>query len=197
MKSLRSGFLRVSDRDGIRFVRQTVIQSITALDIDSSEGPGDHLMVAILEQIFRKCDALIIERLTRTDIYSSKARKGLGRHIRKDDTVGRFCRGRKVRKMGYRKEPIKIGTVFGYATLRIREVECCKCGARYSPLLGALKIALYDYEEMDPENGVIESVIDTSCRELIDWRSIDVSLCGIASAEEMNYDTNSEVPAKE
>ena len=175
MKSLRNWFLRVSDRDGTR----------------------DHLMVAILEQILRKCDALIIERLTRTDIYSSKARKGLGRHIRKDDTVGRFCRGRKVRKMGYRKEPIKIGTVFGYVTLRIREVECCKCGARYSPLLSALKMGLYDYEEMYPENGVIESVIDTNCRELIDWRSIDISLCGIASAEEMNYDTNSEVPAKE
>jgi hypothetical protein len=167
------------------------------LHIVSSEGARDHSMVAILEQILRKCDALIIERLTRTDIYSSKARKGLGRHIRKDDIVGRFCRGRKVRKMGYRKEPIKIGTVFGYATLRVREVECCKCGARYSPLLSALKIGHYDYEEMYPENGVIESVIDTSCRELIDWRSIDVSLCGIPSAEETNYGATSGAPAKE
>ena len=78
-------------------------------------------------------------------MYTSKARKGLGRHVRKDDTEGRFCRGRKVHKRGYRKKPRKISTVFGALNPRIRTVECLKCGARYSPLIGALKVDQYEY----------------------------------------------------
>ena len=40
----------------------------------------DPLMLNILEEVLRGYDDLISERLSRTDIYPSKARKGLGRH---------------------------------------------------------------------------------------------------------------------
>ena len=139
----------------------------------------DSLMLKVLEQILMSYDDLISERLSQTKIYPSKARKGLGRHIRKGDSEERFCRGRKVRKRGYRKEPRKISTVFGDLNLRIRTVECCKCGSRYAPLLSALKIGRYARREMNFEHEVIESVIDTNYRRLIDGRSIDISLGGI------------------
>lgn len=139
----------------------------------------DPLMLGILEQILKDYDDLIVDRLSHTDIYPSKARKGLGRHIKKNDPEGRFCRGRKVRKKGYRDKSRKISTVFGDLSLRIREVECCKCGARHTPLRNALKIDPYARKEKNFEHEVIESVIDTNYRRLIDGRSIDISLGGI------------------
>jgi len=51
------------------------------------------IMLKILEQILRGYDDLILERLSRTDLYPSKARKGLGRHVKKGDPEERFCRG--------------------------------------------------------------------------------------------------------
>lgn len=139
----------------------------------------DSLMLKVLERILMSYDDLISERLSRTKIYPSKARKGLGRHIRKGDPAERLCRGRKVRKRGYRREPRKISTVFGDLNLRIRTVECCNCGSRYVPLLSALKVGRYARREMNFEHEVIESVIDTNYRRLIDGRSIDISLGGI------------------
>jgi len=139
----------------------------------------DPLMLGISEQILKDYDDLIAEHLCRTDIYPSKARKGLGKHIRKSDPDGKYCRGRKVRKKGYRNKPRNISTVFGDLTLRIREVECCKCCARHTPLLSALKIGQYSRREKNFEHEVIESVIDTNYRRLIDGRSIDISLGGI------------------
>jgi len=73
----------------------------------------DTLMLRVLKEVLQTYDDLIAQRLSRTDMYPSKARKGLGRHLRKDDPEGRFCRGRKVHKRGYRKKPRKISTVFG------------------------------------------------------------------------------------
>ena len=55
----------------------------------------DPLMLKILDEILRDYDDLISERLSRTDKYPSKARKGLGRHLRRGDPQERFCRGRK------------------------------------------------------------------------------------------------------
>lgn len=137
------------------------------------------LMRRITEKIIQDYDDLNVERLSRTDIYPSKSRKGLGRHICKGDPERRFCRGRKVRKRGYRKYPRKISSVFGELAVAIREVECCTCGARYSPILGALKIGPYARKEMNFEQEVTEAVIDTNYRRLIDGRSIDISLGGI------------------
>jgi hypothetical protein len=65
----------------------------------------DPLILQILEHILRSYDDIIAERLSRTDLYPSKARKGLGRHARKGDPEQRFCRGRKICKRGYVVSP--------------------------------------------------------------------------------------------
>ena len=139
----------------------------------------DPLMLRILEEILRGYDDLISERLSQTKIYPSKARKGLGRHVRKGDPEGRFCRGRKIRKRGYRRRPRRFSTVFGKMELPLRVAECRNCGAFYSPLLSALKVGQYARKETNFEHEVIEAVIDTNYRRLIDGRSIDISLGGI------------------
>jgi hypothetical protein len=118
-------------------------------------------------------------RLSQTKIYPSKARKGLGQHLRKGDPGERFCRGRKIRKRGYRGKSRRFSTVFGKLDLRLRVVECLNCGSFYSPLLSALKVGRYARRETNFEHEVIESVIDTNYRRLIDGRSIDISLGGI------------------
>ena len=139
----------------------------------------DPLMAKILEQILMGYDDLISERLSRTKIYPSKARKGLGRHLRKGDPEGRFCRGRTIRKRGYRKRPRRFSTVFGKLDIPLRVAECSRCGACYSPLLSALHVGPYARKEANFEHEVIEAVIDTNYRRLIDGRSIDISLGGI------------------
>ena len=140
----------------------------------------DPLMLQILEQILRSYDDLIAERLSTVSTKPpSVARKGLGRHVRKGDPQGRYCHGRRVRKRGYRSHPRVIATVFGKLKLPLRVAECNTCGARYSPLLNALKIEPYLRKEANFEHEVIEAVIDTNYRRLIEGRSIDISLGGI------------------
>jgi len=139
------------------------------------------LMLRILKEILTSYDDLISDRLSHHGgiFPPSKARKGLGRHIRKNDPDSRFCHGRKIRKRGYRNHPRVISTVFGKLELPIRVAECCTCGARYSPLLDALKMTPYSRKESNFEHDVIEAVIDTNYRRLIEGRSIDISLGGI------------------
>jgi hypothetical protein len=137
------------------------------------------LMLQILEKILTSYDDLIAERLTKTDVYPSKARKGLGRHVRKGDVNARFCRGRKIYKRGHRHDPRHIATVFGTLRLPIRVAECCKCGARYCPLLSALQLDRYVRKEVNFEQQVIEAVIDTNYRRLIQGQSIDISVGGV------------------
>ena len=137
----------------------------------------DPLMAKILEQILTGYDDLVCERLSGT--YSTKERKGLGRHGKKEEPEKGFCRGRKARKRGYRNCPRQFSTVFGKVNIPVRVVECCRCGARYSPLLSALKVGRYDRREPNFEHEVIEAVIDPNYRRLISGRSIDVSLGGI------------------
>jgi hypothetical protein len=106
-------------------------------------------MLRVLEQILRSYDDLISERLSHHGgvFPPSKTRKGLGRHIRKSDPDRRFCHGRRIRKRGYRNQPRTISTVFGKLKLPIRVAQCCTCGARYSPLLSALKMTAYSRKE--------------------------------------------------
>lgn len=139
------------------------------------------LMLRILEQILRSYDDLISERLNHHGgvFPPSKARKGLGRHIRKGDPHHRFCHGRRIRKRGYRNHSRTVSTVFGKLKLPIRVAQCRTCGARYSPLLDALKMMPYSRRESNFEHEVIEAVIDTNYRRLIEGRSIDISLGGI------------------
>jgi hypothetical protein len=138
----------------------------------------DPLMLQILERILTAYDDLICERLSQTERYPSKTRRGLGRHFRKDDP-DRFCQGRKVRKRGYRSHPRTLNTVFGKLKFPIRVVECIRCGTFYSPLLRALQIGPYARKETNFEQEVIEAVIDTNYRRLINGRSIDISVGGI------------------
>lgn len=139
------------------------------------------LMQLILEKILRSYDDLISERLSHHGgvIPPSKARKGLGRHVRKGDPQRRYCHGRRIRKRGYRSHPRRFSTVFGKQDLLIRVAECCTCGARYFPLLSALKVSPYVRKEADFEHQVIEAVIATNYRRLIEGHSIDISLGGI------------------
>lgn len=141
----------------------------------------DELMLCILKEILTSYDDLISDRLSHHGgvFPPSKARKGLGRHIRKNDPDNRFCHGRKIRKRGYRNQPRVISTVFGRLELPLRVAECLTCGARYSPLLDALKMTPYSRKESNFEHEVIEAVIDTNYRRLIEGRSIDISLGGI------------------
>lgn len=138
------------------------------------------LMQIILENILRSYDNLIAERLSTVQSNPpSIARKGLGRHVRKGDKDRRYCHGRRIRKRGYRSHPRRFSTVFGKQDLPIRVAECCTCGARYSPLLSALKVSPYVRKEANLEHQVIEAVIDTNYRRLIEGHSIDISLGGI------------------
>ncbi len=137
----------------------------------------DPLMVKILEQILTGYDDLICERLSGT--YPPKEKKGLGQHARKNDPKKGFCRGRKVRKRGYRNNYRQFSTIFGKVSIPLRVVECRQCGTRYSPLLNALKVGRYNRKESNFEHEVIEAVIDTNYRRLIAGRSIDISLGGI------------------
>ncbi len=138
------------------------------------------LMLLILEKVLRSYDDLISERLSTVQSNPpSKVRKGLGRHVRKGDPDRRYCHGRRIRKRGYRSHPRRFTTVFGNQDLLIRVAECCTCGARYSPLLSALKVSPYVRKEANFEHQVIEAVIDTNYRRLIEGHSIDISLGGI------------------
>ena len=137
----------------------------------------DPLMVRILETILVGYDDLVCERLSES--YPSESRKGLGRHLMRDAADGRWCRCRRVRKRGYRNAPRRMATVFGKLEVPLRVVECCGCGARYSPLLDALSIGSHARKEGNFEREVIEAVIDTNYRRLIEGRSIDISLGGV------------------
>ena len=118
------------------------------------------LMLLVLEKILRSYDDLIAERLSNHGgvIPPSKRRKGLGRHVRKTDSKNRYCHGRRIRKRGYRSHPRRFSSVFGNLDLPIRVSECCTCGARYSPLLSALKVSPYIRKEVNWEHQIIETV---------------------------------------
>ena len=141
----------------------------------------DPLMLRILKEILTSYDDLITERLSPQAAVMSpgKMRKGLGRHRRKGDSAGRFCHGRCIRKRGYRKHPRTVATIFGKLQLPLRVAECRTCGARYSPLLDALQLMPYSRKESNFERQVVEAVIDTNYRRLIEGHSIDISLGGI------------------
>ena len=56
------------------------------------------LMLKILEHILRGYYDIVSERLSRTEVYPSKSRNGLGQHVRKGDPKESFFRGRKIFK---------------------------------------------------------------------------------------------------
>lgn len=136
----------------------------------------DKIMLAILGEILKKYEDIVVEQLTGDDSGSDS--KGLRGHFLKGNREDR-CHGKKVKKRGFRSNARQIKTVFGKLRQRLRMVECQECGARYSPLLEALKIGRYARREMNLEHEVTEAVIDTNYRRLIDGLSVDISLGGI------------------
>lgn len=78
-------------------------------------------MLRMLKEILVEYDDLILDRLTRTKIYPSKTRKGLGCHVRKDDVEERFCRGGKVYRRRCRDRKIK--TVLGALDMRVKMAD--------------------------------------------------------------------------
>lgn len=190
--ALFSGFISPNMNPGRKAVMQQQIDITLSFDLATGkvslneivyqlEKLKNPLMLAILSNILTSYDDLIAQRLSPQPgvMTPSKARKGLGRHIRKGDPQRRFCHGRNIYKRGYRQTPRVIKTIFGKLNLPIRVVECRNCGTRYSPLLDALKLAPYSRKESNFEHQVIEAVIDTNYRRLIEGRSIDISLGGI------------------
>lgn len=136
------------------------------------------LMLKTLKQIVTWYDDLIAERLSVQNHYSSRQRRGLGVHSRKG-AGATSCPGRRAQKIGYRKTARKLKTVFGTLELPVRQMQCCRCGKKFSPLLSALKIGAYARRESNIEYAVTEAVIDTNYRRLIEGRSIDISLGGV------------------
>lgn len=63
--------------------------------------------------------------------------------------------------------------------IRLQVMECLGCGKQFCPLLDALKIEPYGGHEDVLEKAVIDAVIDTNYRRLIDGHSLDVSLGGV------------------
>jgi hypothetical protein len=134
------------------------------------------LVCQILEKLIEHYQQVVVERLSRP--HSSTERAGLGRHHRKGGAC-RFCWGRRVVKRGYRRSPRCINSKYGTLMVRLQEVECVLCGARFSPLLDALGLAPYERSDEVLEKEVISAVIDTNYRRLIEGHSLDVSLGGV------------------
>ena len=137
-------------------------------------------MLRIPEQLLKNYDDIISEPLSKAmSNPPRKSRKGLGRHGRKDDPLDRFCHGRKIRKRGFRHHPKTISTVFGKVLLPLRVAECYTHSVRYSLLFSDLGLTTFVRKEDNFEHVVIETVIDTNYRRLIEGRSIDIFLGGI------------------
>ena len=136
--------------------------------------PG--LVCQVLEKVVENYQEVVVERLNRP--HSSEARTGLGRHQRKGEPR-RLCNGRRVVRQGYRRSPRCINSKYGTLRVRLQEVECVLCGARFCPLLDALGLEPYERSDEVLEKEVISAVIDTNYRRLIEGHSLDVSLGGV------------------
>jgi hypothetical protein len=130
----------------------------------------------VLEQLIESYQEVVVARLMPG--YSSKERAGLGRHKLKGQQEA-SCRGRKVKRRGYRWHPRCIKTKYGTLQIQLQIVECLICGKRYCPLLHALGIEPYERHEDVIEKAVLDAVIDTNYRRLIEGHGIDISLGGI------------------
>jgi len=136
--------------------------------------PG--LVCGILEQLIERYQTVVVGCLSQT--YVDGGCEGLGLHRRRG-RLNERCHGRKVVKRGYRQGCRCIKSKYGTLRIRIQEVECLLCKARFSPLLNALGLEPYERTDEVLEKEVISAVIDTNYRRLIEGHSLDVSLGGI------------------
>lgn len=140
----------------------------------------DQLASQILKQVVQQLVGAyqdeIVERLKPG--HSSSERAGLGRHEAKG-CPGEMCSHRRVKLKGSRSHPRCINSKHGQLRIKLSVVECLGCGKRFSPLLDALKIEPYGGHDDVLEKAVIDAVIDTNYRRLIEGHSLDVSLGGV------------------
>lgn len=136
----------------------------------------DQLLLQVVEQLIEGYQAVVVERLRPG--HSSSDRSGLGRHALKGDSE-KMCGCRKVKRKGFRSAPRCIKSKFGQLRFRLQVVECLGCGKRFFPLLAALDIEPYAGHEDVLENAVIDAVIDTNYRRLIEGHSLDISTGGV------------------
>lgn len=134
------------------------------------------LLKQVVQQLAEAYQEEVVERLRPG--HPSSERAGLGRHEHKG-CPGRPCRCRKVKLKGFRPSPRCINSKFGQLRIELQVVECLGCGKRFCPLLDALSIEPYAGHEDVLENAVIDAVIDTNYRRLIEGHSLDVSLGGV------------------
>jgi len=134
------------------------------------------ILTQVVEQLASAYQETIIDRLKPG--HSSSERAGLGRHEVKG-RPGEMCRCRRVKRKGFRWHPRCINSKHGQLRIKLQVVECLGCGKRFSPLLDALKIEPYEGHEDVLEKAVIDAVIDTNYRRLIEGHSLDVSLGGV------------------
>ncbi|MBT7067167.1 MAG: hypothetical protein HN919_12745 [Verrucomicrobia bacterium] len=134
------------------------------------------ILTQVVEQLTGAYQEEIVERLRPG--HRSSERAGLGRHEVKGQP-GVMCRCRRMKRKGFRWHPRCINSKHGQVRLRLQVVECLTCGKQFCPLLDALKIEPYGGHEDVLEKAVIDAVIDTNYRRLIEGHSLDVSLGGI------------------
>ncbi len=134
------------------------------------------ILTQVVEQLAIAYQREVVERLKPG--HSSAERAGLGRHEVKGQS-GQMCRCRRVKLKGFRWHPRCINSKHGQVRIKLQVVECLGCGKRFSPLLHALKIEPYGGHEDVLEKAVIDAVIDTNYRRLIEGHSLDVSLGGV------------------
>lgn len=134
------------------------------------------IITQVLEQLAGAYQDEVVECLSLGD--SSEERAGLGKHEVKGQP-GVLCRCRRVKRKGFRWHRRCINSKYGTLRVPLQIVECLGCGKRYSPLLEALKIEPYERHEDVLEKAVIDAVIDTNYRRLIEGHSLDVSLGGV------------------
>lgn len=134
------------------------------------------ILTQVVEQLSSAYQEEVVERLRPG--HSSWERAGLGRHESKS-RPGTMCRCRRVKRKGFRWHPRCINSKHGQLRIRLQIVECLGCGKQFCPLLDALKIEPYGGHEDVLEKTVIDAVIDTNYRRLIEGHSLDVSLGGV------------------
>jgi hypothetical protein len=133
---------------------------------------ADQVLRQVVEKLAEAYQAVVVERLRPG--HASSERAGLGKHSSKG-APDRPCRCRKVKLKGFRSAHRCINSKFGQLRIRLQVVECLGCGKRFCPLLDALGIEPYAGHEDVLESAVVDAVIDTNYRRLIEGHSLDVS----------------------
>lgn len=134
------------------------------------------LLTKLEEQLIEEYQREVIKLLQRGN--DSQEKTEWGRHEIKGQP-GVFCSCRRVKRKGFRSRPRCIKGKYGMLRFRLQVVECLECGKQFCPLLTALQIEPYARHEDVLEKSVLDAVIDTNYRRLIEGHCLDISLGGV------------------